>query len=127
MILVIIEVADLVVLENFNHIDASFTWPHPTKQGFFVNSTFVRNGDGDPYLLYCPCVSNTIVINEDTFCENDLNWDSRGEIIRQISLREELHTEEDVYFYVIYLGKREPRKINKRDIEEIFDIQVVEE
>ena len=115
----------MVVLENFDKIDATLTWAHPTKEGSFVSACFVRDTNDKPFLVYCPCTRMILNITQEAF-EEIQNWDDRGPIVRRLELNQELESAEDVYFYVIRLGKHEPTKISKRDLELFLDIQVVD-
>ena len=122
-----IEVAALEVRGKIKKVDASFTWPHPTDKGYFVNATFVRTEDDTPYLIYCPKTATSISIDEETF--NPYFLITTGEDFpshKKIILTQQMQTtSEDILFYVIHIGERKPKEINKEVIERLFNIKVV--
>ena len=66
------EVAALGLVEKIKHIDASFTWPHPTEEGRLVSAVFLRTENNKPYLLYCPNCKQQTKIEE--FVHQDHDW-----------------------------------------------------
>lgn len=118
------EVADLEVQEHIKIVDAAFTWPHPSDKGYFVSAIFVRTTENKPYLIYCPRATVAISIDEETY-NPYLIWDSPTQIIRQVKLNQTLSKVGDILFYVITLGQEE-RKVNKKEIEKLFNIKVVD-
>lgn len=119
-----IEVADLEVQEHIKIVDAAFTWPHPSDKGYFVSAIFVHTTEDKPYLIYCPRATTTISINEETH-NSYLIWEGPAQVIKQIRLDQTLSKVGDILFYIIAL-EQEERKVNKREIEELFGIKVVE-
>ena len=111
MELVKTEVADLEAQERIKKIDAAFTWPHPTDKD-------------KPYLIYCPRATTAISIDEESY-NPYLLWRDESNIIREVKLNQSLTREGDVLFYIIALGKSEP-KVKKIDIEKMFGIKVVD-
>lgn len=122
-----IEVAALEVREKIKKVDASFTWPHPTDKGYFINATFVRTEDDTPYLIYCPRNTAAISIDEETF--NPYFLITTGEDFlsyKKVILTQQMQTtSEDVLFYIIRLGEQKLKQINKEVIERLFNIKVV--
>ena len=127
MELVKIEVADLEVREKIKKVDASFTWPHPVDKGYFVNATFVRTEDDNPYLIYCPRTNTSISLEEETF--NPYFLITTGEDFlthKNITLTQQMQTtSKDILFYIIRLSEQNPKEIKKDDIEKLFNIKVV--
>ena len=124
MELVKTEVADLEVQERIKKIDADFTWPHPTDKGYFTTAVFVRTDKDKPYLIYCPRATTAISIDEESY-NPYLLWRDESNTIREVKLNQTLTREGDVLFYIIALGKSEP-KVKKIDIEKMFGIKVVD-
>ena len=116
------------VREKIKKVDASFTWPHPTDKGYFINATFVRTEDDTPYLIYCPKTSTSISIDEEAF--NPYFLITTGEELfghKKIILTQQMQTtSKDILFYVIRLSEQKPKEIKKDDIEKLFDIKVVD-
>ena len=124
-----IEVAALEVQERIKKVDASFTWPHPTDKGYFINATFVRTDDNTPYLIYCPKNTTSISIDEETInpyflITNGKEWSAT----KKITLTQQMQTNDlaDVLFYIFKLKHEEPKEIKKDDIEKLFNIKVVD-
>lgn len=124
-----IEVAALEVQERIKKVDASFTWPHPTDKGYFVNATFVRTDDNTPYLIYCPKNTTSISIDEETInpyflITNGKEWSAT----KKITLTQQMQTNDlaDVLFYIFKLKHEKPKEIKKDDIEKLFNIKVVD-
>ena len=124
MELVRTEVADLEVQERIKKVDAAFTWPHPTDKGYFTTAVFVRTDKDEPYLIYCPRATTAISIDEEEY-NPYLLWRDESNIIREVKLNQTLTKEGDVLFYIIALGRSEP-KVKKIDIEKMFGIKVVD-
>ena len=124
MELVKTEVADLEVQERIKKVDAAFTWPHPTDKGYFTTAVFVRTDKDEPYLIYCPRATTAISIDEEEY-NPYLLWRDESNIIREVKLNQTLTKEGDVLFYIIALGRSEP-KVKKIDIEKMFGIKVVD-
>lgn len=126
MALEMIEVAALEVLGKIKHIDASFTWKHPTED-YYINATFVTTEDGTPYLFYCPRSLAQISLTEEIFESGNCRW-FVGREVRELILEQKIHTAEKyVSFYLIPLEfKYKPKEISKQDIEKMFDIKVVD-
>ena len=124
MELVRTEVAALEVQERIKKIDAAFTWPHPTDKGNFTTAVFVRTDKDKPYLIYCPRATTAISIDEESY-NPYLLWRDESNIIREVKLNQTLTKEGDVLFYIIALGRSEP-KVKKIDIEKMFGIKVVD-
>ena len=124
MALVMIEVADLEVLEKIKKVEASFTWPHPTEQGYFVNAAFVRTEKNIPYLLYCPQCKTDLRLTE-ILLNDDLHW-VRPEPIRNYELTSGFVADlVGVQFYLFPLTIPKPEEIKKADIEKLFGVKVV--
>ena len=124
-----IEVAALEVQERIKKVDASFTWPHPTDKGYFVNATFVRTDDDTPYLIYCPKNTTSISIDEETInpyflITNGKEWSAT----KKITLTQQMQTNDlaDVLFYIFKLKHEKPKEIKKDDVEKLFNIKVVD-
>ena len=124
MELVKTEVAALEVQERIKKIDAAFTWPHPTDKGYFTTAVFVRTNKDRPYLIYCPRATTAISIDEESY-NSYLLWRDESNTIREVKLNQTLTKEGDVLFYIIALGRSEP-KVKKIDIEKMFGIKVVD-
>ena len=124
MVLVMIEVAALEVQERIKKVDAAFTWPHPSDKGYFTTAVFVRTDKNEPYLIYCPRATTAISIDEESY-NPYLLWCDEHYTIREVKLNQSLTKEGDVLFYIIALGKSEP-KVKKTDIEKMFGIKVVD-
>ena len=124
MELVRTEVAALEAQERIKKIDAAFTWPHPTDKGYFTTAVFVRTDKDKSYLIYCPRATTAISIDEESY-NPYLLWRDESNIIREVKLNQTLTKEGDVLFYIIALGKSEP-KVKKIDIEKMFGIKVVD-
>ena len=122
-----IEVAALEVQERIKKVDASFTWPHPTDKGYFVNATFVRTDDDTPYLIYCPRNTTAISIEEETLSPFCL---IRGEEFggyKKVTLTQQIQSSsKEVLFYILRLSEQKPKEIKKDDIEKLFNIKVVD-
>lgn len=112
--------------EQIKIVDASFTWPHPTEKGYFVNATFVRTEKDEPYLLYCPYTKTSISIDEKTLQPWYISYDEKPAINRELTLNQKLYVNNEVFFYVIYLGTPKRKIISKKEIEKLFGIQVVD-
>ena len=121
------EVAALEVREKIKKVDASFTWPHPTDKGYFVNATFVRTEDDAPYLIYCPKTSTSISIDEETFspfCIITTGDEFGG--YKKVTLTQQIQSSpKEVLFYILRLSEQKPKEIKKDDIEKLFGIKVV--
>lgn len=129
MELVKTEVAALEVQERIKKVDASFTWPHPTDRGYFVNATFVRTDDNTPYLIYCPKNTASISIDEETFNPYFLITDGKEwPATKKITLTQQMQTNDlvDVLFYIFKLKHEKPKEIKKGDIEKLFGVKVVD-
>ena len=124
MELVRTEVAALEAQERIKKIDAAFTWPHPTDKGYFTTAVFVCTDKDKPYLIYCPRATTVISIDEESY-NPYLLWRDESNIIREVKLNQTLTKEGDVLFYIIALGRSEP-KVKKIDIEKMFGIKVVD-
>ena len=124
MELVRTEVAALEAQERIKKIDAAFTWPHPTDKGHFTTAVFVRTDRDKPYLIYCPRATTAISIDEESY-NPYLLWRDESNTIREVKLNQTLTKEGDVLFYIIALGRSEP-KVKKIDIEKMFGIKVVD-
>lgn len=122
------EVAALEVQERIKKVDASFTWPHPTDKGYFVNATFVRTDDDTPYLIYCPRNTTAISIEEETFnpfCIITTGDDFGG--YKKVTLTQQMQSSpKEVLFYILRLSERKTKEIKKEDIEKFFNIKVVD-
>lgn len=122
------EVAALEVRERIKIVDAAFTWPHPIDKGYFVSAVFVRTDEDKPYLIYCPRNTAAISIDEETF--NPYFLITTGEDFapyKKVTLTQQMTSNnKDVLFYVFYLGESKPREINKKTIEQMFGIKVVD-
>ena len=116
MVLAMIEVADLEALAKIKKVEASFTWPHPTEQGYFVNAAFVRTEKNIPYLLYCPQCKTDLRLTE-ILLDDNLHW-VRPEPIKIADLV-------GVQFYLFPLTIPKPEEIKKTDIEKLFGVKVV--
>ena len=125
MELVKIEVAALEVQERIKKVDAVFTWPHPTDKGYFTTAVFVRTDEDKPYLIYCPRAMTAISIDEESY-NPYLLWSDKPYTVREVKLNQFLTKEGDVLFYIIPLGKSEPKEIKKDTIEKLFGIKVVD-
>ena len=127
MELVKTEVAALEAQERIKKVDASFTWPHPTDKGYFVNATFVRTDDDTPYLIYCPRNTAAISIEEETLSPFYLT--TTGEEIggyKAVTLTQQMQSSsKEVLFYILRLSEQKPKEIKKDDIEKLFNIKVV--
>ena len=123
-----IEVAALEVREKIKKVEASFTWPHPTDKGYFVNATFVRTEDDTPYLIYCPKTATSISINEETLSPFYLI--PTGEEIggcKTVTLTQQMQSSsKEVLFYILRLSEQKPKEIKKDDIEKLFGVKVVD-
>ena len=124
MELVKTEVAALEVQERIKKVDAAFTWPHPTDKGYFTTAVFVRTDEDKPYLIYCPRATTAISIDEESY-NPYLLWCDKPYTVREVKLNQTLTKEGDVLFYIIALGKSEP-KVKKADIEKMFGVKVVD-
>ena len=124
MELVRTEVAALEAQERIKKIDAAFTWPHPTDKGYFTTAVFVRTDKDKSYLIYCPRATTAISIDEESY-NPYLLWRDESNTIREVKLNQTLTKEGDVLFYIIALGRSEP-KVKKIDIEKMFGIKVVD-
>ena len=121
-----IEVAALEVQERIKKVDASFTWPHPTDKGYFVNATFVRTEDDTPYLIYCPRNTTTISIEEETLSPFCITIDDEFGGYKKVTLTQQmLSSPKEVLFYILRLSEQKPKEIKKDDIEKLFNIKVV--
>ena len=123
-----IEVAALEVRGKIKKVDASFTWPHPTDKGYFVNATFVRTDDDTPYLIYCPRNTAAISIEEETLSPFYLI--PTGEEIggcKTVTLTQQMQSSsKEVLFYILRLSEQKPKEIKKDDIEKLFGVKVVD-
>ena len=123
-----IEVAALEVREKIKKVDASFTWPHPTDKGYFVNATFVRTDDDTPYLIYCPRNTAAISIEEETLSPFYLI--PTGEEIggcKTVTLTQQMQSSsKEVLFYILRLSEQKPKEIKKDDVEKLFSVKVVD-
>lgn len=123
-----IEVAALEVREKIKKVDASFTWPHPTDKGYFVNATFVRTDDDTPYLIYCPRNTTAISIEEETLSPFYLI--TTGEEIggcKTVTLTQQMQSSsKEVLFYILRLSEQKPKQTKKDDIEKLFGVKVVD-
>ena len=123
-----IEVAALEVRGKIKKVDASFTWPHPTDKGYFVNATFVRTEDDTPYLIYCPRNTAAISIEEETLSPFYLI--PTGEEIggcKTVTLTQQMQSSsKEVLFYILRLSEQKPKEIKKDDIEKLFGVKVVD-
>ena len=115
------------VQEKIKFVDATFTWPHPTDKGYFVNATFVRTDDDTPYLIYCPRNTTAISIEEETLSPFCL---IRGEEFggyKKVTLTQQIQSSsKEVLFYILRLSEQKPKEIKKDDIEKLFNIKVVD-
>ena len=118
------EVAALEVQERIKKVDAAFTWPHPTDKGYFTIAVFVRTDEDKPYLIYCPRATTAISIDEESY-NPYLLWCDKPYTVKEVKLNQSLTKEGDVLFYIIALGKSEP-KVKKADIEKMFGVKVVD-
>ena len=122
------EVAALEVREKIKKVDASFTWPHPTDKGYFVNATFVRTDDDTPYLIYCPRNTAAISIEEETLSPFYLI--PTGEEIggcKTVTLTQQMQSSsKEVLFYILRLSEQKPKEIKNDDIEKLFGVKVVD-
>lgn len=126
MVLVMTEVADLEVQEQIKFVDASFTWPHPTDEGYFTTAVFVRTTENKKYLIYCPKATSSISIDE-TVRDSYTFWkEPKIPPIREVSLTQNLYKFNGVLFYIIELERDYRKEVKKADIEKLFDIKVVE-
>lgn len=119
-----IEVAVLEVQERIKKVDAAFTWPHPIDKGYFVSAIFVRTDEDKPFLIYCPRTTAAISIDEETpfpFFSKEPLYEAR-----KVMLNQNLTSAGNICFYLIYLGKVESKQIQKREIEKMFGIKVVD-
>ena len=121
-----IEVAALGLVEKIKHIDASFTWPHPTEEGRLVSAVFLRTENNKPYLLYCPNCKQQTKIEE--FVHQDHDWfrftpEPIKEVVMTTGLCANL---EGIQFYLFPLTTPKEYKISRKDIEKFFNIKVVD-
>ena len=110
--------------ERIKKIDAAFTWPHPTDKGYFTTAVFVRTDKDKSYLIYCPRATTAISIDEESY-NPYLLWRDESNTIREVKLNQTLTKEGDVLFYIIALGKSEP-KVKKIKKKKMFGIKVVD-
>ena len=115
------EEAALEVQEKIDRIESSFMWPHYKDKDFFTSAFFVRTENDEPYIIYCPKTNASLSIERHV---QDLIFTHESiETILNLNL---LPDDEDTLLYCIYLGKRRPKQIPKKEIEKIFGIQVTE-
>ena len=125
MELVKTEVAALEAQERIKKVDAAFTWPHPTDNGYFTTAIFVPTDDDKAYLIYSPRATTSISIDEETY-NPYLIWGDKPYTVREVKLNQTLSEVGNVMFYVIALGQTEKRTIKKADVEKMFGVKVVE-
>ena len=120
-----IEVAALEAQGLIKILDAAYTWPHPTDNGYFVSAVFVRTEDNKSYLIYCPKISSSIAITEEQYNPFAIWGDESLQKIRKLELSHSLTSVNGTQFLIISLEAHEPQKIKKEDIEKMFGIKVV--
>ena len=120
------EVAALVLVEKIKHIDASFTWPHPTERGKLVSAVFIRTDNDNPYLLYCPNCKQQTKIEEIIYQNYDWFRFSPAPIKETVMTTGLYADLEGVQFYLYPLTTPKEYKISRKDIEKFFNIKVVD-
>lgn len=126
MELVKTEVAALEVQEKIKTVEAAFTWPLPLEKGYFTTAIFVKTDLDKPYLIYCPKATAAISIDEESYSPHFL-WGADGiKTIKHIKLNQDLSQVGDINFLLIPLGISTPKEIERKEIEKMFGIKVVD-